>query len=239
MRHIFGNSLNGVLGRFGYRIVNKRSVHDENGFVERVRRAGFAPKTIVDVGVAYGTPYLYNAFPQAKFHLFDPTRESLPHMEKWAASLDACIHNFALGDKEDTLQIITRDTIIHATLLQDTTKPNIKETYDVPVRRFDSIGIAIEEPALCKIDVEGFELPVLQGMGDAIRRFEFIIVECSLASVYSGGADSFQVQAYMASKHYRVIDIVGVTRRPADDMIHQIDYCFVRLDSKFAERKWA
>ena len=57
-----------------------------------------------------------------------------------------------------------RENIRHATLLTDQTKPEIAETYPVEVKRFDNLGIEIIEPALCKIDVEGFELEVLEGM---------------------------------------------------------------------------
>jgi hypothetical protein len=39
-------------------------------------------KTIFHIGVADGTPWLYETFPDAKSHLIDPTRESLPHMQR-------------------------------------------------------------------------------------------------------------------------------------------------------------
>src|SRR5918994_4292031 len=40
-----------------------------------VKRMGFAPATVIDVGVAYGTPELYDAFPEARFLLVDPLEE--------------------------------------------------------------------------------------------------------------------------------------------------------------------
>src|SRR5690606_32814057 len=145
------------------------------------------------IGVAYGTPYLYDAFPEAEFHLFDPTREALPHMKKWAEKLNANIYNLALGDNESFLEVRTRDTIQHATLLKDLTEPDIKDVYTIPVRRFDALDLSIEQPALCKIDVEGFEMPVLKGMGGSLQDFEFIVVETSLVSLYEAGASSLDV----------------------------------------------
>src|SRR3954454_18339997 len=40
-----------------------------------VKRLGFQPATVIDVGVAYGTPELYDAFPGARFLLVDPLEE--------------------------------------------------------------------------------------------------------------------------------------------------------------------
>src|SRR5882762_6759290 len=66
--------------------------------MRNLKRSGFAPKTVFDVGVAAGTPDLYAAFPQARFYLIDPTRQSLPHMTQIARRFDAAIFNLALGD---------------------------------------------------------------------------------------------------------------------------------------------
>lgn len=57
-------------------------------------------RTESDIGVVYGGPWLYNAFPAARFHLVNPTQESLPYMQTWARKLDAEVHNFGLGDQE-------------------------------------------------------------------------------------------------------------------------------------------
>jgi 16S rRNA G527 N7-methylase RsmG len=43
--------------------------------LSHVKRLGFKPKTIIDVGVAYGTPGLYGVFDDVKYLLVDPLRE--------------------------------------------------------------------------------------------------------------------------------------------------------------------
>ena len=40
-----------------------------------IRRLGFRPQTIIDVGVAHGTPQLYAAFPDAQLILVEPLSE--------------------------------------------------------------------------------------------------------------------------------------------------------------------
>lgn len=49
--------------------------------VLRVHHArGLQPKSVFDIGVAYGTPWLSDAFPGAKFDLIDPARKPPPHV---------------------------------------------------------------------------------------------------------------------------------------------------------------
>jgi hypothetical protein len=43
-------------------------------------------------------------------------------------------------------------------------------------------------PALLKIDVQGFELPVLRGAEQTLRSFDQILVEASFAELYEGQA---------------------------------------------------
>lgn len=222
----------------GYRLVDVRNIHDDKSFIERIKKAGFLPRTVIDVGVAYGTEYLYSGFPESKFILVDPTRESLPHMQKWREMINAEIYNFALGSANRKIKIRTRDTIQHSTLLMDSTKPDIKYEYEVEMYRFDSLEIELSSPVLLKIDVEGYELEVLKGLGDRLTEIDILIVETSLVSLYDNGSSSSEVINFMEERNFRVFDVAGITRRPFDNTIHQIDYCFCREGTSFYLKRW-
>ena len=43
--------------------------------LEHVLEMGFSPTTIIDVGVAFGSPGLYQSFPDSKFLLIEPLVE--------------------------------------------------------------------------------------------------------------------------------------------------------------------
>ena len=237
MKNLLKKFVQGIISPLGYRIADERNIHDEYGFARRIKAAGLSPNTIIDIGVAHGTPYLYESFPGAKFHLIDPTKESLPFMQKWAQKINAEIHNYGLGSRNQKMMMRLRDTIQHATFLKDL-EAKISTTYEVPVKRFDSLDIMLAAPCLAKIDVEGFELEVLQGMTGKLDCFDIIIVETSLVSMYECGADAQDILNYMSSAGFRVVDIAGITRRPADSMIHQIDYVFARNGTRLAARRW-
>jgi FkbM family methyltransferase len=226
------------LQRFGYRIADERNIHDEYSLINRLKAAKFHPKTVIDVGVAQGTPYLYNSFLDAQFLLFDPTRESLPFMQEWQNKINAQIFNIGLGSEEAKFKIHTRDTIQHATFLQDTTKPTLDSSYEVEVKRFDSLDIEIARPCIAKIDTEGYEVEVLLGMEGVSSKIDFFIIETSAISLYEGGPSSLDVITQMDSMGFRIIDISGITRRPRDELIHQIDFVFVRKDHELGQGFW-
>ena len=44
----------------------------------------------------------------------------------------------------------------------------------------------IAAPALLKLDVQGFELPALEGCEGVLDRFDWVYVECSFMELYAG-----------------------------------------------------
>jgi FkbM family methyltransferase len=204
-----------------------------------MHHAGLSPRMVIDIGVAFGTPWLYEGFPWAKHHLVDPTRESLPYMREISRKIGAQIHNVALGEQAGTMEIALRNTMVHATLMKDTSEPEIVGRYSVPVLRFDELFPAIERPAICKIDVEGAEMMVLKGMGEQIHSLDAIVVETSMMSLYRNGPEFSDVVQFMAGKQLAFYDYAGVTRRPYDEALHQIDAFFVPNESPLRVRRWS
>lgn len=232
-------AINILLKSINHVVVHRDHVGSVDRFVSAVHRAGLSPKTVIDVGVAFGTPWLYEGFKGAKLHLVDPTRESLPHMQEISRRIGAEIHNIALGEKSGAMEIALRNTIVHATLMKDVTGPEITSRYAVPIVRFDELFPAVESPAFCKIDVEGAEMMVLRGMGEQIHSLDGIVVETSMIPLYEGGADFSELIQFMASNGFAFYDYAGVNRRPFDGALHQIDAFFVPNESPLRVRRWA
>ena len=85
-------------------------------------RYGFRPNTVFDIGVAYGTYELYRAFPDAHYHLIDPTPESLHYMRLLERQLRCEVHQTALGDRNGKVEIEIRPDI-QACLLYTSPSP--------------------------------------------------------------------------------------------------------------------
>ena len=81
-----------------------------------------------------------------------------------------------------------------------------------------------------KVDVQGFELDVLEGASDVLDQFEVIVLEVSIIRI--GKVPTFyEVMQYMHAKGYRLYDFLPMYYRPLDNALWQGDAIFVRNDS--------
>jgi FkbM family methyltransferase len=205
-----------------------------------LRRYGLEPATVFDIGVAYGTHELYRAFPDAHYHLIDPTFESLHHMRQIGRRLRCEIHSVALGDREGEVMIEIRPDIQGATLLEDFTPREIVRHDRVPMRRFDVLFGEIARPALAKIDVQGAELLVLEGMSGRLDKLDAVLVETSTIASVKGGAEVHGVVRFMHEHGFALADVLGMTRRPLDGATAQLDLLFLPENSgPRRDRRWA
>lgn len=99
-------------------------------------------------------------------------------------------HNIGLSACEDTLRFTSGlDTVNHVVV-----GASVEDTIDVPVRRFDDM-LAGEVPVVIKIDVEGWEAEVVEGMPQTLAdpRLLAIIAETneSSARYQAAGTDRF------------------------------------------------
>lgn len=205
-----------------------------------LHRYGVCPRTVFDIGVAYGTYELYRAFPDAHYHLIDPTRESLRYMELLKRRLRCEIHRVALGNRDGEIDITIHRDIQGATVLDDHKSMEILRRDRVPLRRFDSLIGEIARPSLCKIDVQGAELMVLEGMTGRLASIDAVVVEVSTIATLEGGPEVHDIVRFMHDHGFLMTDVVGMVRRPLDDVMAQLDLLFLPTGSPIRrDRRWA
>jgi FkbM family methyltransferase len=206
----------------------------------QLEKSGLRPRTVFDIGVARGTPWLYAAFPDATFHLIDPTRESLPFMERIAKRYKAHVHNIALADRNTEMEIVVRGDIGCSALFEEVGEADVITRYMVPVRTFGQITQEFERPALVKIDVQGAEMLLLQGLVDRLAEIDAIIIEVSTIATVHGGPEMAEVIGFFAKQDWSVADILSLGRRPLDGALAQVDLLFVPNDSPMRrDKRWA
>ena len=142
------------------------------------------------------------------------------------------------------MEIRVRPEIGGSSLFEEVGDAKISAAYNVPVARFDHlfpVGRTGARPALAKIDVQGAELDVLRSMGDALFDLDMLIVETSLIATLRGDApETADVLAFLQDKDFVLLDIVGMTRRPLDRALAQIDAVLVPSGSPMrADRRWS
>lgn len=98
----------------------------------------------------------------------------------------------------------------------------------VAVRRLDEAlaGEAIAAPALLKIDVQGFEYEVIQGIGALVEAIEWIYAEVSLIELYEGQKLFDEIAALLAAMGYGSAGLFNEFHR--DGKLVQADALFCR-----------
>ena len=87
--------------------------------------------------------------------------------------------------------------------------PGIKEVKSVRLQtcRLDTLfarqGCDLKSVNLIVADVQGYELPVLRGLGSLINGFDAIISELNWASIYKGATKPYQLEAFLVSQGFR------------------------------------
>ncbi|MEM8849599.1 MAG: hypothetical protein AAGE03_06130, partial [Pseudomonadota bacterium] len=121
-----------------------------------LRRYGFQARTIIDVGVLDGTPFLYDAFPDRHFVLIDPLEESRALTARFWAQLDHDFHLCALGAVPGEIEL----EIDPARLARTSGDRRIStdrarlERRRIPVRPLDAIAADLPGPLGLKIDTK-------------------------------------------------------------------------------------
>jgi FkbM family methyltransferase len=232
--------VNRALVHIGLRIDSDSIIPRFDRLVSALDGVGLRPRTIFDVGVAAGTPWLYDAYPEAKYFLIDPIPQSLQLMNDLSEQLDADVLNIALGNYDGTARIKIRPDHSGSSIFEEVGDAEIVEELEVPIRRFDSVITEFERPTLLKLDVQGAEIMVLEGIGSRLRDLDVAIVETSLIATLKNEPELADVVALMKASNFVLFDITGVTRRPLDHALAQIDAVFVPSDSLLRrDHRWS
>ncbi len=143
---------------------------------------------ILDVGVAFGTPDLWQRFPGAFLDLFEPSPRFYERLEQGVLkSRPGRLHRVAAGSKngeaEFHLSGPASSSLLGTADKPGRTFPSIK----VPVCRLDTLLTAadIRRPCMLKIDTEGYELAVLKGAEGILAAVDCVMVELHFGKSYA------------------------------------------------------
>jgi hypothetical protein len=137
-----------------------------------------------------------------------------------------------------TLEV--REDFQESTLLEEVGPRNAHRVDRVSMRRFDTLFGPIERPSLVKIDVQGAELMVLEGMTGRLVEVDALIVETSTISTVKGGPEVAAVVRFMEEHGFVLVDILGLRRRPLDGATAQLDLMFAPQSGALRrDRRWA
>lgn len=230
-------AIRSVLGRAGLEVrrANAGGPRRTLGAVlEHAKALGIAPASIVDVGVAAGTPELYAPFPGVPLLLVEPLAEHEEHLRRWCAQRPGSAYALtAAGPAPGEVEIAVHRVPALSSVLGDR-EGGAMPRRTVPVTPLDALVAehGMPGPHLLKVDVEGAELQVLEGAPATLERTQLILLEVSFFRFVPGGAQVAEVVEWMHARGWSPYDVYHGDIRPLDGALAQLDLAFARDDGR-------
>ncbi len=202
-------------------------------FVLHLKNNNFHIQTVIDVGVAHGTPAFYTSLPNAKFYLVEPVPECKPLLQKLEKTIGATYFNVAAGSKDGEIEFFVHPDISGSSCYRQWEGESFDgEQVVVPMKRLDSIiPKTITRPSLLKIDTQGNELEVISGATGLLNEIDVVIIETSFHEFRKGAPEIHEIISVMAGFGYRCYEILEGHYRAIDNALAQVDIAFVKNDS--------
>ena len=220
----------------------QRSVIDMDASLLALRDAGFRPSAVIDIGAHDGAWSImaHRRFPEATFHMF----EALPG--KQDILRDVCARRLTSGSTvhisllgpEEREDVTFFEMGTGSSVLSEVTG-FARTQRALPMRRLDGLlePLDLQGPLFVKIDTQGFEIEILRGAGEILRKTEAALLETSLLEFNEGAPSINEVIAFMQERDFVPFDICELHRRASDQVLFQCDILFVKTDSALRARK--
>ena len=168
----------------------RNSLPRGTSLIHDIKRLSHSPiKEVWDVGAHQGETALAFAqnFPQSTIRSFEPVTQNYKLLQKHCSGLkNFFAYQFALGETNKTAKIHLQGASVTHSLRDDLNQPNQQDldSDDIEVRTIDSVISEFSCPSidLLKIDVEGYELKLLEGSEKCLKDklINFIFIETGL-----------------------------------------------------------
>jgi len=157
--------------------------------------------------------------------LFEP-QEKLYHMTKFKCWPTERVFNVALGSEDKTTEMFISDRAggvyggagASSSILEpkkhlaEHPEVTFPEKQEITVKRFDKFieenDIDIKYHNLLNIDVQGYELEVLKGIGEYLNKIDIVIVEVNRDETYKDCALIEEVDEHLARFNFNRIAVV-------------------------------
>ena len=165
-------------------------------------------ETVIDIGSNKGQFVLLieKLFNNKVIYSFEPIYEAIKKQKKFFKyKKNLFFYNIGLGNEKSKKIINITNRIDSSSFLkvnQNEYKNDdyiIKEEREISMNTLDEVMIneKIKEPILIKIDVQGFELEVLKGGVNFLKKTKFIIIEVSDKEIYKNQSTQIEVKNFL------------------------------------------
>ena len=195
-------------------------------------------------------------WPDAQVHCFEPQEECWTELERRAAQYpenQVVINKCAVGSvKTDAAVFYTHDISsgvsgFHKINLESNDSISLKDArrlngeglaeYEQRLNRERSVTVArldeymetvgIERVSLLKIDTQGFEPEVLEGLGDRLSDVDVVLTELMFYDYYERSLSFSDIERWLLPAGLRLYDINHISRNPMNGRTDWVDVIYV------------
>jgi FkbM family methyltransferase len=210
---------------------NKEWYVAEKRIFMALKRAGFEPKVIFDIGSSHAgwSDAVNGVFEDAEFHLFEPLVDYKPAYRKgcdWVFSRrpKLVLHKVLLGNKRGKVQMFSDLGGFGASVLPSQQIGDLTECIEFEMETLDDYieKKVLPFPEMLKMDVQGAELLILEGGSEALRGAKVLQLEVWFWRGYGPGTPLFhELIDYLSARGFVLIEI----GERFYDQIHKLYSC--------------
>jgi FkbM family methyltransferase len=209
----------------------------EGGLLKSIR-------TVVDAGAhhgAYARVFSYS-MPNASVYCFEPVPETFAALSQ---NIRDCprikAFELALGSttKKFTMNVSSLDVASSLLPMNDTHKEMWPESrggrqIEVKVKTLDDFDHEhnLEGDIFIKADVQGFELDLLRGASNVLKKTKLIRLELSYVELYQGAPKFSEVCSFLEATGFRFHSLANDVTTTKDQLPLQGDFVFVRTGDR-------
>ena len=183
--------------------------------LERLVKDIKAPETIIDIGSNKGQFILLmeQIFPNKIVYSFEPIIEMINKQKKfYKYKKNITFHNLALGSSICSKEFLITSRMDSSSFLKVVSNTNKSKNYsviekrDIKVSTLDKIFLneKISHPILIKMDVQGYELEVLKGANDLLKKIDYLLLEVSDNEMYQNQPTEKIIVEYLKNFNFEI-----------------------------------
>lgn len=207
------------------------NIYDHSIILNKIKVNGFYPNTIIDIGAHQGefTVLASSTFCNSKVLMVEGNEDYFECLKNISSKHNVFFEGSIVSNSTEPLffkkcgsgsEVVVNDNY------PDVVKVFPKLLDDIFSRYY------LKGPVLIKIDVQGHELNVLKGAIEILKVTEVVILEISLIKLGGLAPSPNDIMHFFHFHGFRLFDIFGFNRRPCNHDLWQVDWVFVKEESK-------
>ncbi len=223
--------------------IENQSIPDLENSLLQLKKMGVKPEVFFDIGAYEGgfSKLFFNVWKNTKGFCFEGNPRQLDKLHHNLKDFSEKLSIFSCLLGNNNIENVTFKLAETASSVLDEHFDQDFTTVEVPMFRLDKL---IDEgkipiPSFVKIDTQGYEFEILQGLGKYIDKVDYFLIETNFIDIHKNVHLVADIVNLLNTHNFVMYDITEIHRRPLDRAIFQVDFIFVKENSFLRnDKRW-